>query len=72
MLPFVGSMTKEKRMEVVTLRLKPSTRDWLKTLAEQDRRPFATFLAMILEDYADAKRRKAEAATERKDAGKKG
>jgi predicted DNA-binding protein len=59
-------MAKEKRMEVVTLRLKPSTKDWLKTLAEQDRRPFATYLAMILEDYADAKRRKADAVKERK------
>ena len=53
-------------MDVVTLRLRPSTKAELKALAEKDRRPFATFLAMILEDYAETKRRKAEGAKERK------
>lgn len=53
-------------MDVVTLRLKPSTKEWLQMMAAQDRRPFATFLAMILEDYAEAKRRKAE-STKRKE-----
>lgn len=47
-------MHKEKRTEVVTLRLKPTTKAGLQALAEADRRPFATFLAMILEDYFDA------------------
>jgi hypothetical protein len=41
-------------MDVVTLRLKPSTKQGLKALAEADRRPFATFLAMVLEDYFEA------------------
>jgi hypothetical protein len=50
-------MRKEKRTEVVTLRLKPSTKAGLKGLAEADRRPFATFLAMILEDYFEAESR---------------
>jgi hypothetical protein len=45
---------KEKRLDVVTLRLKPSTRAGLKALADADRRPFATFLAMVLEDYFEA------------------
>jgi len=54
-------------MEVgVTLRLRRPIVEALKALAEKDRRPFATFLAMILEDYAETKRRKAEGAKERK------
>jgi uncharacterized protein (DUF1778 family) len=47
---------REKRTEVVTLRLKPSTRKALEAAAEADRRPFATFLAMVLEDYVAAKK----------------
>ena len=53
-------------MDVVTLRLKPSTKAELKALAEQDRRPFATYLAMVLEDHAEKKRRKSEGSKERK------
>jgi hypothetical protein len=55
MLPSCRGMPKkEKRTEVVSIRLKPSTRDGLLAMAEADRRPFATFLAMVLEDWFDA------------------
>ena len=57
---------KEKRTEVVTLRLKPSTKEGLQAMAEADRRPFATFLAMILEDHFEAR---SEAPTGRKRTG---
>jgi predicted transcriptional regulator len=53
-------MPKEKRTEVVTLRLKPSTKKGLQELAEADRRPFATFLAMLLEDAYEAQQGKQE------------
>lgn len=52
-------MRKEKRTELVTLRLKPSTRAWLQAFAEQDRRPLASLLAMIVEDWCAAKQAKA-------------
>jgi predicted transcriptional regulator len=55
-------MHKEKRTEVVTLRLKPSTKAGLQALADADRRPFATFLAMILEDAFEAQQQRAAEA----------
>lgn len=52
-------MRKEKRTELVTVRLKPSTKAGLEALAEQDRRPLASLLALILEDYWEAKQARA-------------
>ena len=61
---------KEKRTEVVTLRLKPSTKAGLQAMAEADRRPFATFLAMILEDrFSEAQ---SEAVTGKRRPGARG
>ena len=51
-------MRKEKRSEVVSIRLKPSVRDGLQAMAEADRRPFATFVAMVLEDWYAARQAK--------------
>jgi hypothetical protein len=49
-------MRKEKRTELVTLRLRPSTKAGLQAVAEQERRPLASLLAIILEDWYEAKR----------------
>lgn len=52
---------REKRTEVVSLRLPPSVAKVLRDLAEADRRPFATLCAMILEDHVRALRREGKA-----------
>jgi hypothetical protein len=49
----------------VTLRLKPSTKAGLQAMAEADRRPFATFLAMILEDHFAEAENKAQTGRKR-------
>jgi hypothetical protein len=59
---------REKRTEVVSLRLKPSDAKTLRAMAEADRRPFATLCAMILEDHVAAIQQRQEEAK----AGKRG
>lgn len=55
----MDGMRKEKRTELVTLRLKPSTKAGVQALAEQDRRPLASLLALIIEDWYAAKQARA-------------
>jgi hypothetical protein len=52
-------MRKEKRTELVTLRLKPSTKAGLQAIAEQERRPLASLLALIVEDWHATKQARA-------------
>ena len=52
---------REKRTEVVTLRLRPTAAKVLRQLADDDRRPFASLCSLILEDYAEAKQREQKA-----------
>lgn len=51
-----GMNRKEKKMYVATVRLPESVQQTLKELAEEDMRPFSSYLAKVLTEHAKAKR----------------
>jgi len=63
LLSLDGMHSREKRTELVTIRLPQSTRDGLQAIADADRRPLASLVAKIVEDwYAARQTRKAKRA----------